>query len=82
MANSMQNVVVGKRQILRQIKSGNICKIIIATDAQRDYVIYLMQVAKDNGIPYVLQGTMSQIANQYGIDVPSGSVGVLKQNQV
>ena len=78
MTNDTQNVVVGKRQILRQLKLGNICKIIIATDAQHDYVVELMQIAKSNGVEYVLQGTMSKIAEKYGVDVPSGSVGVLK----
>ena len=83
MANSMQNVVItnvviGRRQILRELKKDNIALIRIATDAETQYITSLMEVAKQHGIQYKLQGTMSEIAAEYGIQVPSGAVGVLK----
>ena len=83
MANSMQNVVatnvvIGRRQILREVKKGNIVQIVIATDAETEYIKSLIEVAKEHGVPYKLNGTMNDIAADFGIDVPSGSVGVLK----
>ena len=77
MANSMKSVVIGKRQILRELKKGNIVQITIATDAETQYIASLIEVAKEYGVPYRLNGTMDEISKGYGIDVPSGAIGVL-----
>lgn len=78
MANSMHNVVIGKRQILRELKKDNIAQITIATDAETQYIASMIDVAKLYGVPYRLHGTMNEISAQYGIEVPSGAVGLLK----
>lgn len=78
MANKMEKVVIGKRQISRGIKDGIISEIVIATDAEQDYIKSLIVLAKQNNIKYKIQGTMQDISSAYGIDVPSGSLGVLK----
>ena len=78
MANSMHNVVIGRRQILRELKKNNIAEITIATDAETQYIASLIEVAKSYGVPYKISGAMSEISAEYGIDVPSGAVGVLK----
>ena len=78
MANSMHNVVIGKRQILRELKKDNVAEIIIAADAETQYIASLIEVAKVHGVPYRIRGTMSEISAEYGIQVPSGAVGVLK----
>ena len=78
MASSMHNVVIGKRQILRELKKDNVAEITIATDAETQYIRSLIEVAKLHGVPYKLSGTMSDISASYGIEVPSGAVGVLK----
>ena len=78
MANSMHNVVIGKRQILRELKKNNIAEIVIATDAETQYIASLIEVAKQSDVPYKLSGTMNEISSRYGIEVPSGAVGVLK----
>lgn len=78
MANKMKKVVIGKRQISRGIKDGIISEIVIATDAEQEYIKSLIVLAKQNNIKYKIQGTMQDISSAYGIDVPSGSLGVLK----
>ena len=78
MASSMHNVVIGKRQILRELKKNNVAEITIATDAETQYISSLIDVAKEHGVPYKLSGTMNDISAEYGIQVPSGAVGVLK----
>ena len=78
MASSMHNVVIGKRQILRELKKNNVAEITIATDAETQYISSLIDVAKEHGVPYKLNGTMNDISAEYGIQVPSGAVGVLK----
>ena len=78
MANSMHNVVIGRRQIIRELKKSNIAEIQIATDAEAQYIASLIEVAKSQSVPYKLRGTMNELSASYGIDVPSGAVGVLK----
>ena len=78
MANSISGVVIGKRQILRELKKNNVREIIIATDAETNYIASLIEVAKQAGVPYKLHGKMSEISAHYDIDVPSGAVGILK----
>ena len=79
MANSNGSVVIGKRQILRELKKNNVAEIIIATDAESTYIASLIEVAKQAGVAYKLHGTMSEISANYHIDVPSGAVGILKR---
>lgn len=78
MANSTNSVVIGRRQILRELKKNNVAEIVIATDAEANYIASLIEVAKEHGVPYVLRGTMSEISAEHSIEVPSGAVGVLK----
>ena len=78
MANSNGSVVIGRRQILRELKKNNIAEIVIATDAEADYIASLIEVAKQADVKYSLRGTMGEISARYNIDVPSGAIGVLK----
>ena len=78
MASSMHNVVIGRRQILRELKKGNITEIEIASDSETQYITSLIEMAKLHGVPYKIHGTMEEISAHHGIDVPSGAVGVLK----
>ena len=78
MANKNETVVIGKRQICRGIKDGIIQEIVIASDAEQAYIESLIIVAKQNKIKYSIKGTMQDISSAFGIDVPSGSLGILK----
>jgi large subunit ribosomal protein L7A len=78
MSNKIEKVVIGKRQISRGIKDGTIREIVIASDAEQEYIKSLIIIAKQNNVKYKIQGTMQDISSTYGIDVPSGSLGVLK----
>ncbi|MBQ8434254.1 MAG: ribosomal L7Ae/L30e/S12e/Gadd45 family protein [Clostridia bacterium] len=78
MANKNEKVVIGKRQICRGIKDGIIQEIVIASDAEQAYIESLIIVAKQNKIKYSIKGTMQDISSAFGIDVPSGSLGILK----
>ena len=78
MANSNSSVVIGRRQILRELKKNNIAEIVIATDAEAGYIAGLIEVAKQADVAYKLRGTMNEISQQYHIEVPSGAVGILK----
>lgn len=78
MANKNEKVVIGKRQICRGIKDGIVQEIVIASDAEQSYIESLIIVAKQNKIKYSIKGTMQDISSTFGIDVPSGSLGILK----
>ncbi len=78
MANNKLNVVIGKRQILREAKKNNIVEIKIAADAEQDYIYSLIELAKQYEIKYRICGSMAEFSEQYGIDVPTGAIGTLK----
>lgn len=80
MTISNTKVVIGKHQILREIKANNIVSVQIATDCDLQYIHSIETVALANGVPVRKFGTKTEIATKYGIDVPSGAVGVLKEN--
>ncbi len=71
-------VVIGKKQILRQLKENNLKSIQIATDVEKEYADSIIAVARLHNVKVEIKDTMAEIALQYGIDVPSGAVGVLK----
>lgn len=78
MANNKLNVVIGKRQILREAKKDNIAEIRIAANAEQDYIHSLIEIAKQYDVKYLICGSMEDFSAHYGIDVPTGAIGLLK----
>ena len=78
MDNNDKKVIVGKKQILRLLKENHINSIRIATDAQDESVRSIREEALRHNVKVVAEGSMEEIARCYGIDVPSGAVGFLK----
>ena len=79
MATKNEPVVIGKKQILKELKCGNVAEVIIAQDAEADYVNDLISAARQHSVNYRVQSTMAEIARAYDIDVPSGAVGILRK---
>ncbi|MCM1043815.1 MAG: ribosomal L7Ae/L30e/S12e/Gadd45 family protein [Corallococcus sp.] len=81
MANkSNSHVVIGLRQVLRELKVGNVVSIVMATDADKDYKRSVLSAAKEQGVAVTQRGTSESIAAEYGIEVKSAVVGFLKQS--
>lgn len=78
MAHNKLNVVIGKRQILREIKKNNIAEIKIAADAEQEYIRFMIDLALDYDVSYHICGSREAFSAEYGIDVPTGAVGLLK----
>lgn len=78
MASDKLNVVIGKRQILREIKKGNIVEIKIAADAEQDYILSMIEIAKQYEVKYLICGSREEFSAKYLIDVPTGAIGLLK----
>lgn len=78
MDNENLRIVVGKKQILRLTRENELKQILIATDADAEYVDSIVKVARAHNVRVVVQLTKEEIARLYGIDVPSGGVGFLK----
>ena len=78
MANDKLNVVIGKRQILREVKKDNIVEIMIAANAEQDYIHSLIELAKEYDVKYRICASREEFSEMYGIDVPTGAIGVLK----
>ncbi len=78
MANDNLQLVIGKRQILRELKKNNIAEIMIASDAEQQYIYSLIDAATEYDVKYSISGTMESYAAQYNVDVPTGAIGILK----
>jgi len=78
MANDKINAVIGKRQILREIKKNNIAEIRIAADAEQDYIHSMIELAKQYGVKYLICGSRDAFSAEFGIEVPTGAIGLLK----
>ncbi len=70
---------MGQRQVLRELKKGNLDKIILAADADKSYVLSVTCAAAEYGVETVMSGTKKSIAAEYCIDVESAAVGILKR---
>lgn len=77
MNSVIDNVVVGKKQILREMKNGRIAEVRIAVDVEADYAESIKAEARRFAVPYVIDGTMKELAELYGVEVPTGAVGKL-----
>ena len=77
-ANTHLKAVVGLRQVLREMKSGNVESIILATDADKKYKNTILSSAKVARVPVTIGSTSEKIAQKYGIEVKSAVVGFLK----
>ena len=77
-ANTHLRAVVGLRQVLREMKSGNLDSIILATDADKKYNNTILSSAKVARVPVTVGSTSEKIAQKYGIEVKSAVVGFLK----
>ena len=63
---------------MREIKKNNIAEIKIATDAEQDYINFMISLAKQYDVKYMICGRREEISAEYGIDVPTGAIGFLK----
>ena len=77
-ANTHLRAVVGLRQVLREMKSGNLDSIILATDADKKYKNTILSSAKVARVPVTIGSTSEKIAQKYGIEVKSAVVGFIK----
>ena len=77
-ADTHIEAVVGLRQVLRELKNGNIQSIVLATDADKKYKNTILSSAKIANVPVTIASTSEKIAQKYGIEVKSAVVGFLK----
>ena len=78
MEYSKNKVVVGKKQILRNLTENNVKIVRIATDTDKEYATAIENLARQHNVKVEHRGTMTEIAAEFGIDVPSGAVAQLK----
>ena len=71
-------VVIGQRQVLRELKNDSLEKILLATDADANYSETILNAAKKAGVQVSVASTSQQIADEYGVKVKSAVVGFLK----
>lgn len=76
--NKNQPIVVGQRQILRELKRDNVELIQIARDADKAYIETITAEAKKHGVTVTFDGTMNALAKRFHIDCATGAIAVVK----
>ena len=80
MANDSLKVVIGKRQIVRELKNDNIAEIKIAANAEQAYIHSLIEIAKQNEVKYSICGSMEEFASHFWYRRSVGAIGILKES--
>lgn len=70
--------VVGLKQVERGAQSGEISRIYIAADSDQEIRLKLIDIAKQNGIDYVMVPSRKQLGEVCGIKVNAACAGLLK----
>ncbi len=78
MDNQNCGIVIGKKQILRLARENKLKCIQLAVDADAEYVSSIVAVAKAHNIRVFGENTREELAHKYGIEVPCGGIGFLK----
>lgn len=72
------NKVVGIKQTLKAIKSGNVKTIYIAKDADNKLIQSVKVLVDENSLELVFIDTMKELGKLCGIDVGAATAAVLK----
>ena len=70
--------VVGVRQVLRAVRSGEAEEVFLALDADAGLRGEIEREAKKKGIPLTTVSTMEEMAQLCRVDVPSAAAAVIR----
>lgn len=76
--NIDEKKVVGVKQTIKLIKSGNTKKVFVAKDAEIRVITPLISLCKDNNIDICYIESMKELGNLCGIDVNAACAAIIK----
>lgn len=70
------DVVIGTKQTIKALRSGQIKELIIAEDADLHVLTDVLSLAKQNRIPVTRVDSMRKLGRACGIDVGASAVAI------
>jgi len=71
------NFVVGTKQTVKALKSGNVTKIIVAKDADPVIIGKVIEAAQEVNVPFILVESMMKLGQSCGIEVGAAAVAII-----
>lgn len=68
--------VVGTKQTVKALKSGNVTELLVAKDADPILVGKVTTVAKELNVPIILVDSMMKLGKSCGIEVGAATVAI------
>ncbi|WP_026673490.1 50S ribosomal protein L7ae-like protein [Alkalihalobacterium bogoriense] len=73
-----EDLVIGTKQTLKALETGNVKELVIAEDADRRVVMKVRTVAQRKSIPIITVDSMKKLGKACGIDVGASTVAIIK----
>jgi len=71
------NVIIGTKQTVRALKSGQVQEVIVAKDADPHIKDSIIQTAKTMDVPITVVDSMKKLGKACGIDVGAATVAII-----
>lgn len=75
-AQAKSEIIIGTKQTLKAMKSGEVVEVITADDADQTMTMKVARLAKELKIPHARVSSMKELGNACGIDVGAATVAI------
>ena len=72
-----KKIVIGNKQTVKALKSGDVYKIIIANDADPKLTLNIIRLAQEQNVQVQYADSMKKLGKACGIDVGAAAVAIL-----
>lgn len=71
-------IIIGTKQTLRAMKSGEVSEVFIANDADKHMTEKVANLAEELGIPYQQVDSMKELGKASGVEVGASTIAIRK----
>ncbi|MFC7322263.1 50S ribosomal protein L7ae-like protein [Halobacillus campisalis] len=75
-AQAKSEIVIGTKQTLKAMKSGEVIEVLTADDADQSMTMKVANLAAQLNIPHTRVTSMKELGNACGIDVGAATVAI------
>ncbi|GEL78074.1 50S ribosomal protein L7ae-like protein [Tenuibacillus multivorans] len=77
-AQAKKSLIIGAKQVLKSIKSGDVLEVVVAENAERRITDKVLKAADQYEIPIAYVESMKKLGEACGIDVGAAAVAIKK----
>ncbi|MGM8216193.1 50S ribosomal protein L7ae-like protein [Bacillaceae bacterium W0354] len=75
-AQANSSLVIGAKQVLKSMKSGEVLEVVIAENAERRITDKVLRLADELGIPITYVDSQKKLGKASGIEVGAAAVAI------